>query len=40
MNDLDELEIGMVFDMIVEMANDTEKYPEKASQSDIDTLLG
>jgi hypothetical protein len=29
-DDLDEMTIGMVFDMITEKANDHEKYPIKA----------
>lgn len=28
--DLDEMTVGMVFDMITEQANDREKYPIKA----------
>ena len=38
--DLEELDIGFVFDMMIESENDNYKYPYKAEQSDIDSLLG
>lgn len=37
---LDHLTIGMVFDMYTERANDQEKYPYKAQQSDIEAFFG
>jgi hypothetical protein len=36
---LDNLEIGTVFDLMIESDNDTAKFPEKAMQADIDNLL-
>jgi hypothetical protein len=33
---MDELHEGMIYDMIVESANDRETYPEMASQADMD----
>jgi len=38
--DLEELDIGFVFDLMIESENDNYKYPYKAEQSDIDSLLG
>ena len=38
--DLEELDIGFVFDMMIEAENDNYKYPYKAERSDIDSLLG
>lgn len=35
-DDLDKLEIGLVNDMFVEMANDHEDWETKATQSDFD----
>lgn len=32
--------MGMVFDLLVEKANDQEKYPRKATQADIDAMFG
>lgn len=32
--------MGMVYDMLVEKANDQEKYPYKATQEDIDSFFG
>lgn len=32
--------IGMVYDMLIEKANDTEKYPYKATQADIQSFFG
>ena len=36
--DLDQLEIGMVYDMIIEKNNDSYDYPVLATQADIDRL--
>jgi len=36
LDDLDTLDIGMVKDMFVEMANDHEKWDEVATQKDFD----
>jgi hypothetical protein len=36
MADLDLLDSGMVFDMIIEQGNDSEEYAIKATQSDFD----
>lgn len=36
--DLDFLEIGMIFDMAVEMSNDSYEYEELATQSDFDSF--
>ena len=36
--DLDKLEIGMVYDMIIEKQNDSYDYPVLATQEDIDRL--
>ena len=33
--DLDDMTVGMVYDMLIEQANDQEKYPYKATQADI-----
>ena len=33
--DLDDMTVGMVYDMLTEQANDQEKYPYKATQADI-----
>lgn len=38
-DDLDELTVGMVYDMLIERTNDAEKYPFKATQEDIDRLF-
>jgi len=37
---LREMEIGMVYDMLIEESNDNEKYPYKATQSDIKKMFG
>jgi hypothetical protein len=34
------MNVGMVYDLITEKANDQEKYPYKATQADIDRLFG
>lgn len=38
--DLDDMTIGMVYDMLIERANDHEKYPYKATQEDITNFFG
>lgn len=38
--DLSQMNVGMVYDMLTEKANDEEKYPYKATQADIDRLFG
>lgn len=37
---LGHLDIGAVYDMYTEKANDEEKYPYKATQSDIEAFFG
>jgi len=37
---MEDIDIGFVFDLMIESGNDHEKYPEKATQSDINKLLG
>lgn len=39
-SDPDDFTIGMVFDMLTEMANDNEEYPYIATQEDINAFLG
>lgn len=39
-NALREMEIGMIYDMLIEEANDNEQYPYKATQQDIDNVFG
>lgn len=34
------LSVGDIYDMIIEKANDQEKYPYKATQEDIDHFFG
>ncbi len=34
--DLEDMTIGMVYDMLIERANDHEKYPRLAAQEDFD----
>ena len=36
--DLDQLSIGMVYDMLIEKQNDNYDYPVLATQADIDRL--
>ena len=36
LDDLDKIEIGLVNDMFIEMANDHEEWPQKATQEDMD----
>ena len=38
MSDLDLLDVGMVFDMIIEQGNDSEEYPRIATQADFDNF--
>lgn len=38
--ELDDMTMGMVFDMLIEKANDHEKYNYKATQADIDAFFG
>ena len=38
--DLDDMTMGMVYDMLIERANDQEKYPYKATQADIEACFG
>lgn len=37
---LEGMTMGMVFDMLIEQANDHEEYPVKATQEDIDYFFG
>lgn len=37
---LAEMTMGMVYDMLIEQANDHEQYPYKATQADIDRMFG
>lgn len=37
--DLDDMTVGMVYDMLIEQANDQEKYPYKATQADINQFF-
>ena len=37
---LADMTMGMVYDMLVEQANDHEEYPVKAPQEDIDSFFG
>ena len=39
-SDLDDMTIGMVTDMLIEKSNDTETYPYKATQEDINDFFG
>ena len=38
--DLDEMSMGMVYDMLIESANDREQYNIKATQEDIYAMFG
>ena len=40
MDDLDDITMGMVYDMLIERANDHEKYNYKATQADIESFFG
>ena len=37
---LHNMDIGMVYDLLIERANDDFKYPYKATQEDIDRYFG
>lgn len=37
---LQHLDIGTVYDMAIESANDREEYPIKATQADIEAFFG
>lgn len=37
---MDHLDIGTVYDMFIESANDREEYPIKATQEDINAFFG
>ena len=37
---LSEMTMGMVYDMMIEVANDQEDYPYEATQEDIDNFFG
>ena len=38
MSDLELLDVGMVFDLIIEQGNDGEEYPRIATQADFDNF--
>lgn len=38
--DLDDISMGMVYDMLIEKGNDHEKYNYKATQEDIEQFFG
>jgi len=38
MKDLDEVTVGMIYDMFYEMSNDREEYDEIATQEDMDNF--
>lgn len=40
LDEMEQIDIGFVFDLMIEQSNDYEKYPEKATQADINRLLG
>ena len=37
--DLDNMTVGMVYDMLIEKSNDHEKYPYIATQNDIEKFF-
>jgi hypothetical protein len=37
---LSEMTMGMVYDLLIEKANDNEQYPYKATQEDIERFFG
>lgn len=39
-SELDDMTMGMVYDMLIEKANDHEKYNYKATQDDIEKFFG
>ena len=38
MSDLDLLDVGMVYDMMIEQGNDAEEWDRKATQADFDSF--
>lgn len=38
--DLEEMSVGMVYDMLIERANDNEKYPIKGKPGTLKNFLG
>lgn len=38
--DLDEMTMGMVYDMLIERSNDQQQYNYKATQEDIEDFFG
>lgn len=38
--DLADMTMGMVYDMAIEKANDSEEYPYKATAADINSFFG
>lgn len=39
-SELDSMDMGMVYDMLIEQENDQEKYNYKATQEDIENFFG
>lgn len=39
-HDLENMSVGMVYDMLAEKSNDSEKYPYVADQDDIRAFFG
>lgn len=39
-DELDAMDMGMVYDMLIERSNDQEKYNYKATQADINAFFG
>lgn len=37
---LSEMTMGMIYDMLIEQNNDSEEYPYKATQEDIEMFFG
>lgn len=37
---LADMTVGMIYDMLIEQANDREEYPYKATQADIEAFFG
>jgi hypothetical protein len=37
---LSSMSVGMIYDMLIEKGNDMQKYPYKATQSDIERFFG
>lgn len=38
--DIDELDTGLIYDMLIERSNDEYEYPIEATQSDFDKFRG